>query len=153
MSEFTEKLAHHKSCHNCGMPNWAISGDGVETRLRQKPHNRFSRDTKPRVWCCSESCALQARAQAEMGSATHRWPMTLSEYAAQERTQRQRRSDRAKTTSEVIDSKEPKMGKNGFMTLPYLERQNALVSARKGGRPRKWETNAERMRAYRQKLK
>jgi len=137
------------SCHNCGMPDWAISHTGVETKLHLRAHNRFARDSKRTVWCCSESCALQARAQAEMGTATHKWPMTLAEYAAHERATSQRRSNRAETPSQVPDSTGPKIGKNAKVNLPYMDTKNAGVSARKGGRPRKWENNGERMRAYR----
>lgn len=30
-----------KSCHNCGLPNWAISGPGVEIRLRLKAEGPY----------------------------------------------------------------------------------------------------------------
>jgi hypothetical protein len=79
-----------KTCHNCGLPSYAVSTDGVTTQVRIVAESQYKRDRRISVWCCSETCALQARAQAEMGSATHKWRLNLAEFSQLEQKQSNR---------------------------------------------------------------
>jgi len=70
-----------KLCHNCGLPNWAISRQGITLRLRLKAEGSFrGRDRRLTVWCCGEDCAWQALAIAAMGPETHKWPIRFREF-------------------------------------------------------------------------
>ena len=46
-------------CENCGLPKWAVSGQGLSITVEQKPENRYQRTRKRTVWCHSEECAVQ----------------------------------------------------------------------------------------------
>lgn len=47
--------AHSTSCANCGLP-----GAKFEARVRQRPENRFRRETFRTVMFCNQECAVQA---------------------------------------------------------------------------------------------
>src|SRR5208337_2577006 len=74
-----------RSCQNCGLPEYATCASGETLRLRILSKARFKRDCTKTVWVCDQVCSLQARAIAAMGPATHKWPMTLAEFAATEK--------------------------------------------------------------------
>jgi hypothetical protein len=50
--------------------------------VNSKPANNFCRATRRKVWCCSDLCAYQSLAIAQYGPASHRWPITLSQFIA-----------------------------------------------------------------------
>ena len=139
-------MSQERNCHTCGMPSGAISSEGVRQTLRIKPKGWQKRNRSLTVWCCSESCAIQDRAVAAMGPATHKWHLSLTEFAALEQVG----SNRPETHSQVVDSKEAKSGNRGVLDLPHTGPVSARVSGR-GGRPRKWESDAQRKRAYRER--
>lgn len=142
------------SCHNCGMYSDCASGEGRTVALHVMPKSKFCRETKRTVWCCSDSCAYQALAIARYGLPSYRWPVTLAQFIGLNPLPL--RSERTKTPSQVLDSASPKIEKNEFPGLPLMDtvsvREKGLKT-RRGGRPRKWESEAERLRAYREKSK
>ena len=75
-------IQQHKTCENCGLPSWAVSGDGVEVTIQQKPENRYQKTRRRMVWCHSEECAVQCLAVSKYGRATHKWPLSLAEFRA-----------------------------------------------------------------------
>src|SRR5262252_1719910 len=77
-----ERTVRQSTCHVCGLPSWACAVVGFITKVKSKAENKFRRDRTATVWCCSQSCAVQAHAMSEMGAATDKWPMTLAEYTA-----------------------------------------------------------------------
>jgi hypothetical protein len=134
-----------KTCHNCGLPSDCCSTEGYSLTLERKAANRFRRDSRRTVWCHSEECAVQALAIARYGLPTSRWPITLAQFRASAPLER---SDVRKPTLEVVDSTSSK--------TPLFEKVDPQHggevyerSERKGGRPRKWASDAERMRVRR----
>ena len=73
-------MIEHKTCENCGLPSWAVSGDGVEVTIQQRPENRYQKTRRRVVWCHSEECAVQCLAISKYGPASHRWHVTLAEF-------------------------------------------------------------------------
>lgn len=132
-----------KSCHMCGMPSWPVSPGGHSVKLHIKAAGRFQRDRRLTVWCCSRGCALLSRAVAQMGPASHNWPVTLKAFAALDKE----RSDRYETPSQAADSKGPEITENGVMGPPHMP--PSFVTRKLGGRPRDHASSAERQRAYR----
>ena len=142
-----------ESCQMCGMASWA-KPEGVRIALRVKAGKFGHRDRQRTVWCCSESCAVQAYAVAEMGPVTHRWPISLAEFSVAHRQEIERaikrQSNRDETITKTRINSGVKMADSRIMDLPYLEPKNGGFR-RAGGRPRKWDNNAEKHRAYRQR--
>lgn len=68
-----------KHCENCGLPEWAVTGDGYEIVVEEKPENRFQRSRKRTVWCHSEECAIQMMGLSKYGRETRNWPVTLAQ--------------------------------------------------------------------------
>lgn len=139
-------------CHMCGLPSWPIAEPGFSVKLRIKAETRFQRDRRPTVWCCSPSCAIQSLAVAEMGPVTHKWPISLAQFASLNAERIAACLDRAETYQKNRINSGAENAENWFMGLPHMEAEN-LRKPRRGGRPKKWETNAHRMRAYRQSLR
>lgn len=136
------------NCHNCGLPSDCCLSEGYRIRIIRKAENEYQRDSKRAVWCHSKECAVQALGIARYGSATHKWPITLAQFRA---SQPLGESDRTETIAETrINTASPE-GLNANLdqdlTGPISVRSGAFL--RKGGRPRKWTSEAERLRAYR----
>ncbi len=138
------------SCHNCGLPSWAISSPGETVQLRVKAESHFRRDRHISAWCCSPGCAVQARAIAEMGSATHKWPISLDQFAALEKA----RSDRYENRLQVVEKSAPEISDFQCLALPYGEHKSVtkIGRGRPRGRPKKHASAAERQRAYRRRM-
>ena len=140
-----------RSCHTCGLPNWGISRLGVEIRLRLKAEGTayHRRDRRLTVRCCGEDCAWQSLAIAAMGSASHRWPISLREFISlnPELLKRsQVSSDRDGTpSSDPHEQRGCEGSKSESGPLPLT---GGFVP-RKGGRPRLYKDAAGRKRAYR----
>ena len=136
------------SCNMCGLPSWAITGPGITTRILVKPGYGEKRDRRPTVWCCSPNCAIQSHAVAEMGPATHKWPITLAEFTAANRNLILGSSSRPETYQKTRINSGSEKADFGFMGLHPLEGVSGRQK-RPGGRPRKWQSEAERKRSYR----
>ncbi len=151
-----------KTCFNCGLPDDCTTRQGSSVVLRLRPSNSFCREARRKVWCCSDECAYQATfLQLETRSTREAItrllglrPITFGQFLRLPIELVETRSDRAETISEVVDSVDSKNGKIGFMGLPHMDlvsaRENGFKT-RKGGRPRKWKSEAERHRAYRER--
>ena len=146
------------NCEICSMPSWAIASNGVSFRLRQSAKNACQRESKRTVWCCSESCTRQVFAISKMGAASHKWPISFAEFCAAhaaEITKAQAGSDCYETYAETRINRGSKEGLFQFMGPEYQEGVSSRSEApkvsipRKGGRPRKWSSNAAKMRAHR----
>jgi hypothetical protein len=116
-----------ESCEMCGMPSWAIASAGVRIKLRVRAENTFRRDRDRIVWCCSRSCAVQTFAVSRMGPGSHKWPVSLAEFASAHRQEiaraTQGQSDRYETPSGTRINSGSEEGNFGFMTLPHMELQ------------------------------
>jgi hypothetical protein len=147
------------TCESCGLPSWAVEKDGFNVRVRVRAENRMRRDRTKTVWACSQSCAWCVLAAAEMGSASHRWPISLVEFQKQNRglfNSALGRSDRYETTPSDPHKQrgcETLISESGtpVSDSPKEAFRNAKRAA--GGRPRKHETGADKQRAYRQRRK
>jgi len=137
-------------CHNCGLPSDCSAAEGHTVRLEIKPSNKFHRTSHRTVWCHSEECAVQAPAIARYGLSTHKWPVRFAQARA---THPLEGLDRTETIAGTRINTASKNGSfenldleagNGF---PYADR----VLKRKGGRPRKWRSEADRVREYRRR--
>jgi hypothetical protein len=69
-----------RSCENCGLPRWAVAGDGLSVVVQHKPENAYQRTKRRTVWCHSEECAIQALAISRYGLNSNRWPVTLAQF-------------------------------------------------------------------------
>src|SRR5215467_11048091 len=105
-----ERRVRQSTCHVCGLPSWACAVVGFITNVKSKAENKFRRDRTATVWCCSQSCAVQAHALSEMGTATHKWPITLAEFSALNPL-----PARTETPMEVTENIEAKKGKSQFI--------------------------------------
>lgn len=132
-----------QTCHNCGLPSDCAS-NGRQVTLRLKPENGSQRERKHTVWCHSDECAIQALAIAQYGPATHKWPITLAQFRAMNPLPAKGRSDRTEMGFQVTDSINAKNANFEIMGLPHMP----AISVRKG-RPKRWNSEAERLRAYR----
>jgi len=139
------------TCENCGLPSDATTCTGYAFALETMPDSKFQhRSTKHRVWCCGEECVVQALAQNKYGVASHKWPVTLAEFRQLEGEpflRRLKRSNRTESTLQVVETVESKTGLFEKVTLPHTEG----ISVRLRGRPRKWESEKDRLRSYRDK--
>ncbi len=68
-----------RTCHNCGMPEWAQTKPGLMVKITPRPTTKFKQTHSSQVWCHNEDCAIQAIAVATWGPSI-RWPMTLAEF-------------------------------------------------------------------------
>jgi hypothetical protein len=141
--------AVNKVCHNCGLPSYAISGLGVEIRLRLKAENRYHhRDRHSKVWCCRESCAWQALAMAAMGPATHKWPVSLLDFVSRDSGLLERSKVGADRYETPFTEPHKQRGCEGSSSeSDPTPRCPTFVTP--NGRPREYPSSAERQRAYR----
>ena len=70
------------TCTNCGLPEWAVSGEGLPVTITVKAENRFKRDSTKTVWACSEECAVQTYGISKYGKLTSKWPVTRAQLRA-----------------------------------------------------------------------
>ena len=98
------------------------------------------------MWTCSDECAYQALAIAAYGRASHKWPITLAEFKALNPL-----PARTETIAETRINTGAKSGEYEVMAPLVMEVVSVRKTAfkRKGGRPRKWTSEADRLRAYR----
>lgn len=143
-----------KTCHNCGLPSDIFEANGRSIVLHLQPSNRFCRATKRTVWCCSDECCYQALAIAAYGPASHKWPIKLSEFRTLNPLTPRDEPDRTETIAETRINTGARRGKSEVMTPLVMERVSVRKTAfkRKTGRPRKWTSEAERLRAYRTRV-
>jgi hypothetical protein len=138
-----------ETCYNCGLPADCSPSEGYRIQITHKAENGFHRDRRRTVWCHSRECAIQALAVAAYGPSTRDWPITLAQFRA---THPLELSDRSETIAETRINTGAPEGLFGNPDPEYgqgvSERSRALKT-RKGGRPRKWISDAERMRARR----
>lgn len=85
------------NCESCGIPWGTYSVKGYNIPVVHRAENKFQRDSKRTVWCCSQRCAVIALAVSAMGPSSHDWPITLKEFTG--------RLDRQKLAEMAIDSK------------------------------------------------
>lgn len=144
-----------RTCHVCGVPSWTCSGEGWVTKIKSKAENRFRRDRTLTVWCCSRACAVQANAMAEMGPATHKWSTTLAEYDAQRSAAldiREAGAARTETIAETSANTGSAEAENQVLDQDSIEAVSVReIAPRRGGRPRMWKSEADRLRAYRER--
>jgi hypothetical protein len=141
------------NCENCGLPEGCYTSSGEKLTVNCEKKHKGCRRTKL-IWCCSASCATQQRAISEMGLPTSNWPITLAEFARQERAAKLRLRDGLTVTKTIavtpinIGAEEADFENVG---LPPSDGLLAPPRARKGGRPRKLNplTPAQKMRRYR----
>ncbi len=131
-----------RSCHNCGLRSGATSSPGLMVRLALRPMNGFERKRRVTVWCHSDECALQVLAVAQYGPATHKWPLTLTQFRAMNRLDRAETYAQTRIKSGAAKADFQIMGSDALPGFPNARK-------RVGGRPRKWRSDAERMRTFR----
>jgi hypothetical protein len=133
------------TCHTCGLPSDCCGSDSYTLILEHKAENKYHRNSHRTVWCHSNECAIQALAIAKYGLPTYRWPISLAQFRA---TNPLGSSHVRKPTTQVIDSEGSKIA-----LYEKVDPQHGEVvserSERRGGRPRKWVSDAARMRARR----
>ena len=135
-----DPLSHRPvPCHMCGLPPWACSGPGFVIKITLKAASRFHKDRHVSVWCCCRSCSIQTQAVAEMGPATHKWPMRLAEYAKSLEIA-EAGPDRTETIAEKAANTGAAEAKNLLMDQDHVP--EASVRKRRGGRPRRWRSEA-----------
>lgn len=105
-------------CDNCGLPSWAVSGEGVSITVEQKPENRYQRARKRTVWCHSEECPVQCLAVSKYGRASHKWPITLAQFRA---TQPLKQSESTAMSKRVRASRRAKDLVWGSAPMPTLK--------------------------------
>jgi len=153
-------------CENCGLPSGAYSNPGqrLTVKFLARPNERWKRDQRRTVWVCGSDCALQTRAISAMGLPTHKWPLSLKEFASQLAATGQ--LPRPSPKSDPLPGQTPSQtyartrinsdsqeGDFQIMGLPPAEQVCDANSPRKGGRPRASEPRpgATRMRRYRER--
>jgi len=140
-SQFSNKSRKTQTCDACGLTSWALVGPGVSLKLRIRGENRFHPDRRHTVWCCSSRCAIQSLAVAEMGSATHKWPITLAQFAALNAQRVSSRLDRPETIAGTRINSGSAEGENGIMDLPTWKVKTsgnpAVVDGPESGRPKR----------------
>lgn len=143
-------------CESCGLPNWAVSSLGKKICLDTKG-TKFKRASRKTVWVCSRNCDLCARAVAAMGTSTHRWPMTLAQFASLPKDTGlhvPKAPLDGQTVKSTDDNSQCLQGSaeplNEKVDLPH---QKQVKARRKGGRPKIGDrkTPAEYQRAYRER--
>jgi len=139
---------HLETCHSCGLPADCISGQGRKITIEVNPENGFQRRSKRTVWVHCDECAYQAFAIAKYGMPSRNWPVTLAEFRQLYPLPPLERSNCPETISETrINSG----AAEGLNEKADAEATEVVSGRRKGGRPRKWSSEAQRKRAYRQR--
>lgn len=129
------------TCEMCGLPEWAVTGEGLPVKITVKAENRFKRDSTKTVWCCSEECAIQTLGIAKHGINTYKWPVTLAQFRAMER------ANVTKSRPQITDSRDS----SGCLNPETVSECGSGIFVTKRGRPKKANpmTGAERVRAHR----
>ena len=88
---------------------------------------------------------------ARYGLTTYKWPVTLAQFRA---THPLEGLDRTETMAETRINTGAKIGLFENLALEAREEfpHANRASKRKGGRPRKWRSEAERVREYRRRM-
>lgn len=144
-----------ESCYNCGLAYVT-----VRAKITLKAKNDFQRESRRTLSFCSEECAnqtafLQLRTASTPTAITRYLGSTPIRYAD---FRSQVKLGVEPILGEGLNVRKPiaesrintgaSEGKNEHMALPHID----LVSVRSrrlGGRPRKWKSEADRLRAYR----
>lgn len=66
-------------CENCGIPEGTLKDAGYTAEIVRKGENAYRGTKKATVWCCSETCGIQALALSQYGNMTSKWPITLAQ--------------------------------------------------------------------------
>jgi hypothetical protein len=143
-------------CYSCGLPDVSF-----KAKIRLRAENSFRRGSNRTLPFCNEECARQTMfVQLETRSTRETvtrfmggYPITYAEFRKRVAVEAVGQSDRAETIAETRINTEPPEAENGKVDLTHGERvseRSEAVYRRVGGRPRKWVSEAERMRAYRQ---
>lgn len=66
-------------CEMCGIPAGTMKDPGYTAEIIRRAENNYKSSKKTTVWCCSESCGVQALAISQYGGITSRWPITLKQ--------------------------------------------------------------------------
>ena len=147
------------SCYNCASPSVK-----VRTRIKFKPKNDYQRDSRRTLPFCSEECAyqtafLQLHTVSTPTSITRYLgskPIAFAEFRSKVRLEVEPVSGRGLTVRKPIAETRINTGvqeaENQELALPYVD----LVSVRSerlGGRPRKWNSESARLRAYRERVR
>ena len=159
-----------ESCEGCGLPSWAVSSPGKNICLDTKA-SKFRRASRKTVWVCSRNCDICARAVAVMGPSSHRWPITLGQFASlpedtglhggtamPEQFMPKDGQTVTKTSANRQRLRGSQRGLKAKVTLPHQKQVKGSTAVksgpRKGGRPRVENplSPAQRMRAYRQRV-
>lgn len=143
-------------CYNCGSPDVKF-----KAKIRLCAENAFRRSSSRTLSFCNQGCArqtmfLQLETRSTRDTVTRFMgghPITYAEFRKRVPVEPVGESDRAETMLETrVNTGSPEV-ENEKVDLPHRdevsERSEALYR-RVGGRPRKWASEAERMRAYRQ---
>jgi hypothetical protein len=148
------------NCENCGLPDDCTTRLGCFVVLRLRPENQFCREQRRKVWCCSDECARQAAfLQLETRSTRETItrllggkPISYREFRRLPLEIVKARSERPETIAETRVNTGAKTAKNEVMALPHADPvfgTNGALKTRLGGRPRKWASESERKRDYR----
>ena len=90
-----------------------------------------------------------------MGSATHKWPITLAEFTAQKSALldiREAGADRTETIAETRVNTGAAEAENQILDQEAIEAVSVReIVSKRGGRPRVWKSESDRLRAYRQR--
>jgi len=142
------------TCHTCGLPSDCTEGSGRKITIRIEPQSRFHRASRRTVWCHSDECVYQAMAIAKYGSVSHKWPVTLVQFRAMNPLPTGQGSGRPEIPSELVENAGADNGLPEFLGLPDQEPISGrkTIVKRRAGRPRQWASEAERKRAYRQRV-
>jgi hypothetical protein len=146
-------------CFNCGLPDPRVRASVV---LRERDGNPYKHDSTRVLPFCGEECARQTTfLQLHTVSTPDRVtrflagkPITYAEFKAKVPVAVERRpsgQDRSETIAEARVNSGAAEAENGLLGLPHAEPENGGFpnAKRRGGRPRKWKNDAERMRARR----
>ena len=146
-------------CCNCALPY--VRG---RARIKLKAKNEYQRNSHRTLPFCSEECAYQTAFlqlhTVSKPTTTTRYlglkPISLPEFRSKVRLDVQQIAKRDPMSRKPITETHINTGvpeaQNEEMALPYTD----LVSGRSkclGGRPRKWYAEADRKRAYRERLR
>jgi hypothetical protein len=143
-------------CFTCGLPDAT-----VKAKVRLRRENAYRRDSRRTLPFCNSECArqamfLQLEVRSTRDSVTRFMggsPINYAEFSERVPLEIVEGSDCSETIAEsrvntgstnaLIENLDPEYREG------VSERHMGLYS-RRGGRPRKWASDAERMKAYRQ---
>jgi len=154
-----DTVSTKECCLNCGLPRVR-----VRARIRLQAENDYLRDSFRRLPFCSEECAyqtafLQLHTVSTPTTITRYLgskPITYAEFRSKVKLGVEPVAERGLMSRKPIAETRINTGvpeaENEKMGLPYTEVVSGR-SERLGGRPRKWSSEAERKRAYRERAR